>query len=103
MIEDAGSGIGLIQFLERKGIPVGKAVPVKSKPIRAMSVPAPIQRLALCSLLNGPWNERFITGLMAKLSRLAARSQCGCVRSWNASTHRDKHGPLRRNTERAAV
>jgi predicted phage terminase large subunit-like protein len=62
VIEDAGSGIGLIQFLERQGIPVGKAVPVKSKPIRAMSV-QPYTAARSVSLLKGEWNEQFITDM----------------------------------------
>jgi predicted phage terminase large subunit-like protein len=62
VIEDAGSGIGLIQFLERQGLPVAKAVPVKSKPIRAMSV-QPYTAARSVFLLKGEWNEQFITDM----------------------------------------
>jgi predicted phage terminase large subunit-like protein len=62
VIEDAGSGIGLIQYLERQGIPVGKALPVKSKTIRAMSV-QPYTAARSVFLLKGPWNEQFITDM----------------------------------------
>lgn len=62
VIEDAGSGIGLIQYLERQRIPVHKALPVKSKTIRAMSV-QPYTAARSVFLLKGPWNEQFITDM----------------------------------------
>jgi predicted phage terminase large subunit-like protein len=62
VIEDAGSGIGLIQFLERQRIPVAKALPVKSKAVRAMSV-QPYTAARSVFLLKGPWNEQFITDM----------------------------------------
>ena len=62
VIEDAGSGIGLIQFLERQNVPVGRAKAVKSKPIRAMSV-QPYTAARSVFLLKGAWNEQFITDM----------------------------------------
>jgi len=62
VIEDAGSGIGLTQFLERAGIAVAKALPVKSKPIRAMSV-QPYTAARSVFLLKGTWNDQFINDM----------------------------------------
>jgi predicted phage terminase large subunit-like protein len=62
VIEDAGSGIGLIQFLERQNVPVGRAKAVKSKPIRAMSI-QPYTAARSVFVLKGSWNDQFIADL----------------------------------------